>query len=80
MDDKDQAIREGMEKYLIASLKGIYKEFMYIGFESFYIHGIINLIEQGFVNDDGSFTDEYIRLAQQALEDKKGPKIITVRN
>jgi hypothetical protein len=39
-------------------------------FDDFHILGKCNLILQGFVNEDGTFTDEYIELAQQALDEK----------
>jgi hypothetical protein len=73
------------EQNLTKALKMVLLAYRHLGFEDTHILGKCNLILQGFVNDDGEFTDEYIALARQAIEDRKKlkeyedktPKIIT---
>jgi len=56
------------DQVLTASLKLIVDEFTNLGYEENIIFGKVNLILQGFITAEGTFTDEYIALAQQALD------------
>lgn len=61
------------DEMLTASLKLIVDEFTNMGYEERMIFGKVNLILQGFITPEGKFTDEYLKLAQQAL-DKRASK------
>jgi len=73
------------EKNLTQALKMVLLAYRKLGFEDTHILGKANLCLQGFVNDDGEFTEEYVALARQAIEERKRaqeyesnlPKIIT---
>jgi hypothetical protein len=56
------------DEVLTASLKLIVEAFTNMGYEDRIIFGKVNLILQGFITAEGKFTDEYITLAQQALD------------
>lgn len=58
------------DQVLTASLKLIVDEFVNMGYEDRMIFGKVNLILQGFITAEGGFTDEYIQLAQQALDER----------
>ncbi|CAB5207166.1 hypothetical protein UFOVP180_37 [uncultured Caudovirales phage] len=63
--------REQAEQDLTAALKMVVDALAELGFEDFYILGKVNLILQKFITDEGAFTEEYIQLAKQALDDRK---------
>ena len=73
------------EKNLTQALKMVLLAYRKLGFEDTHILGKANLVLQGFINDDGEFTEEYVALARQAIEERKRvqeyesnlPKIIT---
>jgi hypothetical protein len=72
--------REQAEQDLTAALKMVVDALVELGFEDFYILGKVNLILQKFITEGGDFTEEYIKLAKQALADKNpvsGSIIIT---
>jgi hypothetical protein len=58
------------DEVLTASLKLIVDEFTAMGYEERIIFGKVNLILQKFITPEGKFSDEYIKLAQQALDTK----------
>jgi hypothetical protein len=58
------------DEMLTASLKLIVDEFTNMGYEDRMIFGKVNLILQNFITPEGKFTDEYIKLAQQALDQR----------
>jgi hypothetical protein len=59
------------EKNLTQALKMVLLAYRKLGFEDTHILGKAHLCLQGFVKDDGEFTDEYIALAKQAIEIRK---------
>ena len=61
-------IREQIEQELTAALKMVVDSFTHIGFEDFYILGKVNCILEGFIDDNGEFTPEYIALAKKAID------------
>lgn len=73
--------KESVELELTSALKIITLALRDIGFGDKHILGKVNLILQGFVKDNGDFTDEYKQLAEQALilrkrADSGAPSII----
>jgi len=58
------------DEVLTASLKLIVDEFVNLGYEDRMIFGKVNLILQDFITPEGKFTEEYLKLAQQALDQK----------
>ena len=58
------------DEVLTASLKLIVDEFVNLGYEDRMIFGKVNLILQDFITPEGKFTEEYLKLAQQALDEK----------
>jgi hypothetical protein len=70
MTETTKQQREQAEQDLTAALKMVVDALVDLGFEDFYILGKVNLILQKFVTDDGNFTEEYIQLAKQALNDR----------
>lgn len=56
------------DQVLTASLKLIVEAFIDMGYEEGIIFGKVNLILQGFITPEGTFTEEYLKLAQQAIE------------
>ena len=64
------------DQILTASLKLIIEEFVNMGYEERMIFGKVNLILQGMITPEGDFTQEYMRLAQQALAPKETAQII----
>ena len=81
MDKDTQLTKEQVELELTSALKTITLAFRDIGFGDNHILGKVNCILQGFIKDDGDFTDEYKDLARQAIEMRKQtndtPSIIT---
>ena len=59
------------DEVLTASLKLIVEEFKELGYDDRIIFGKVNLILQGFITPEGGFTDEYIKLAKEALARKE---------
>jgi hypothetical protein len=59
------------DQVLTASLKLIVEEFKAMGYDERIIFGKVNLILQGFITPEGGFTDEYIKLAKEALARKE---------
>jgi hypothetical protein len=55
---------------LTASLKMIVDEFVNMGYEERIIFGKVNLILQGFITAEGTFTEEYIKLAKSAIDQR----------
>ena len=62
------------DEVLTASLKLIVDEFTNMGYEDRMIFGKVNLILQGFITPEGKFTEEYLKLAQQALDEQARAK------
>ena len=56
------------DQILTASLKLIVEEFVNMGYEERMIFGKVNLILQGMITAEGDFTEEYLKLARQALQ------------
>ena len=56
------------DQVLTASLKLIVDEFVALGYSEEIIFGKVNLILNKFITNEGTFTEEYIKLAKQALE------------
>jgi hypothetical protein len=56
------------DEMLTASLKLIVEEFVNMGYDERIIFGKVNLILQKFITPEGKFTEEYLKLAQQALD------------
>jgi hypothetical protein len=59
------------DQVLTASLKLIVDEFVAMGYEDRIIFGKVNLILQKFITNEGTFSDEYIKLAQEAVARKE---------
>lgn len=62
------------DEVLTASLKLIVDEFTNMGYEDRMIFGKVNLIIQGFITPEGKFTEEYLKLARQAIEEQERQK------
>lgn len=76
-----QPERSPAELELTKALKMVVDELTRLGFEDFYILGLVNLIINGHINPDGTFTQEYIKYAAQAKkfrDDPDQPQIITI--
>jgi hypothetical protein len=56
-----------IERNLTIALKMVVFEFSNLGFDDRHILGLVNLILQDYVGDDGNFTPEYLRMAENAL-------------
>jgi hypothetical protein len=56
------------DEVLTASLKLVVDRFVDMGYEEKIIFGKVNLILNDFITPEGTFTEEYIKLAKQALE------------
>jgi hypothetical protein len=56
------------DEVLTASLKLVVDRFVEMGYEENIIFGKVNLIINEFITPEGTFTEEYIALARQALE------------
>ena len=56
-----------IERNLTIALKMVVFEFSNLGFDDSHILGLVNLILQDHVGDDGDFTPEYKRMAENAL-------------
>ena len=56
------------DQVLTASLKLIVEEFVNMGYDEKIIYGKINLILNGFITAEGDFSEEYIKLAENALK------------
>ena len=58
------------DEVLTASLKLVVDRFVEMGYEEKIIFGKVNLILNKFITNEGTFTEEYIKLARQALDMK----------
>jgi hypothetical protein len=56
------------DEVLTASLKLIVDRFVDLGYEENIIFGKVNLILNDFITPEGTFTAEYIKLAESALK------------
>jgi len=56
---------------LTAALKMVVNSLQELNYDEFYILGLVNLIIQGHINDDGTFTDQYVEMAKSALISKQ---------
>ena len=56
------------DEVLTASLKLVVDRFVEMGYEEKIIFGKVNLILNKFITNEGTFTEEYIKLARQALD------------
>jgi predicted RNase H-like HicB family nuclease len=72
------------EQQLTQALRMVLLAYRGLGFDDSHILGKANLCLQGFVNEAGEFTEEYIALAKEAIEQRRRmaeedltPKIIT---
>lgn len=59
------------DQVLTASLKLIVDEFVAMGYDERIIFGKVNLILQKFITNEGTFTEEYIALAKEAMARKE---------
>jgi len=78
-----QPQRRPEEIELTKALKMVVDALSALGFEDFYILGLVNLIINEHVTDTGEFTDEYIKYAEQAKAMNTPPAqpgIITIIN
>jgi hypothetical protein len=64
------------DQILTASLKLIVDEFVNMGYEERVIFGKVNLILQGMITAEGTFTDQYLALAESALKQQDTAQII----
>ena len=62
------------DEVLTASLKLIVDRFVEMGFEEKMIFGKVNLILNKFITNEGTFTPEYIKLAENALKMRASKK------
>ena len=79
--EENNLTKESVELELTSALKIIVFALRDIGFGDSHILGKVNLCLQGFIKDDGDFTDEYKELALEALKlrqraDQGTPSII----
>ena len=72
------------EQQLSQALVMVLKAYRGLGFDDSHILGKCNLCLGGFINEAGEFTEEYIALAKEAIEQRRRmaeedltPKIIT---
>ena len=56
------------DEVLTASLKLVVDRFVEMGYEEKIIFGKVNLILNKFITNEGTFTAEYIKLAEKALK------------
>ena len=56
------------EDEVLTGLKLVVDRFVELGYEENIIFGKVNLIINKFITNEGTFTEEYIKLAKQALE------------
>ena len=56
------------DEVLTASLKLVVDRFVELGYEETIIFGKVNLILNKFITPEGTFTEEYIELAKNALK------------
>ena len=56
------------DEVLTASLKLVVDRFVEMGYDERMIFGKVNLILQDFITPEGKFSDEYLKLARQALD------------
>jgi len=56
------------DEVLTASLKLVVDRFVEMGYEEKIIFGKVNLILNKFITNEGTFTAEYIKLAESALK------------
>lgn len=56
------------DEVLTASLKLVVDRFVEMGYEEKIIFGKVNLILNKFITNEGTFTEEYIKLAESALK------------
>jgi len=59
--------KEEIERNLTIALKMVVFEFCNLGFDDRHILGLVNLILQDHIQDDGDFTPEYKAMAQNAI-------------
>jgi hypothetical protein len=73
--------KESAELELSQALRMVLLAYRDLEFDDFHILGKCNLVLQGFIGEDGDFTEEYIELAKRAIDDRQKqdltPKIIT---
>jgi hypothetical protein len=56
------------DEVLTASLKLVVDRFVEMGYEEKFIFGKVNLILNKFITNEGTFTKEYIELAEKAIK------------
>ena len=56
------------DQVLTASLKLIIDEFVNMGYDERIIFGKVNLILNDFITPEGGFTEEYVKMAEQAIK------------
>jgi len=56
------------DQVLTASLKLIIDEFVNMGYDEKIIFGKVNLILNDFITPEGGFTEEYVKMAEQAIK------------
>lgn len=59
------------DEQLTASLKLIVDAFVNLGYEDMIIFGKVNLIINGFITPEGTFSQEYLALAKQAIDTRE---------
>jgi hypothetical protein len=68
MSDKIITSAPTEDEVLTASLKLVVDRFVDLGYEENIIFGKVNLILNKFITNEGKFTEEYIKLAENALK------------
>jgi len=71
------------DEMLTASLKLVVDGFVNMGYDDKMIFGKVNLILQDFITPEGKFSDEYLKLAKQAIDtraSKEFQDMITMEN
>lgn len=56
------------DEVLTASLKLVVDAFTNLGYEESLIFGKVNLILQGMITAEGTFSEEYVKLAKTAID------------
>jgi hypothetical protein len=65
--NQEQLAKLEVERNLTIALKMVVYEFSNLGFDDRHILGLVNLILQDHVGDDGDFTPQYKAMAENAL-------------
>lgn len=72
--------RRPEEIELTKALKMVVDALTALGFEDFYILGLVNLIINQHINPDGTFTKEYLEYASKAQQYRADPAVGIITN